>query len=362
MVHVSRKRARQLAVMGQLLDAEHPVDIVDIVRRLGFLQMDPTSAVARSEHLVLWSRLGNAFAPYQLGRLAYQERLLYEYKAFFYHAAEFPVHRPSMPGWPQGDSAWPRRVREWIDRNESFRHHLLDELEARGPLGSRDLEDRCVVPWRSSGWTHNRNVSQMLDFLSARGEVAVANRKGNQRIWDLAERVLPLDLPDIDPDQAVHRLAERRLRSLVVAKRKHFPADIGVAVEIEGVPGDWVADRELLDRPFVGRTALLSPFDRLIYDRERTGQLFEFEYRLEIYVPRAKRRWGYYVLPVLNGDRLVGRVDAKADARARVLHVPALHLESEAGPDDLDAARDLLNELAGWLGLGEVAIEKILPA
>jgi uncharacterized protein len=203
----------------------------------------------------------------------------------------------------------------------------------------------------------------MLEFLWARGEIAVADRAGNERVWDLAERLLPVRLPTADPQDAARLRGERRLQSLGIARPEAVggagvPAGVGVPVEVDGVPGPWVADPGLLERPFAGRAALLSPFDRLVYDRERARDLFGFDYRLEIYVPAAKRRWGYYVLPVLDGDRLVARADVKADRQASVLRVPALHIEESAGPGAAGTARGQLNELAGWLGLGEVVISR----
>ena len=361
--------ARRIAVMAQLLDADtgadpgRPRDLLSVVRHLGFLQIDPTAVVARTEHLVAWARLGRAFDPADLTRLL-ADRKLWEHRAFIHPIEDVTLLQPSFATWPAGPWGFHKRAKAWLAANQPFADFVLGELRERGPLRSRDIDDRSASDWQSRGWTHGRNTTQLLEYLSAQGRVAVSGRDGADRVWDLAERVLPLSGPLLTDAQVEALEAQRRLRSLGIVRvgSADDVGDIGVAAQVEGVRGRWRVREDLLDRPFVGRTALLSPFDRLIYDRKRNELLWQFEYHLEIYVPVAKRRWGYYVLPALVGDRLAGRVDARADRAAGVLRVPALHLEPGSGADDEAAIRAELAELAAWLRLESVDVERVVRA
>ena len=254
------------------------------------------------------------------------------------------------------------RTDQWIRDNDRFRRDIVKLLRKSGPLSSRDIPDTSVVPWASTGWTNDRNVTQMLEFLMMRGEVAIAARSGRERLWDLPERVYPADVvvPSVEEAQRIRN--ERRLASLGIARQKTTampiePVDVGDTGEpavVEGVKGEWRVDPAAIGADFEGRTALLSPFDRLVYDRRRAEELFEFEYSLEMYKPAAKRRWGYYALPVLHDDRLVGKVDATADRKASVLRVHAIHEDVKFTRAMTKAVQGELEDLASWLGLGAV--------
>jgi uncharacterized protein YcaQ len=260
--------------------------------------------------------------------------------------------------WPRYDS-----VRDWLRANDRFRRDVLDLLERSGPLTSREIPDTCAVPWTSTGWTNNRNVTQMLEFLMKRCEVAIAGRVGRERLWDLPGRVYPAGVAVPSVEEAERIRNERRLASLGIARPKGQavpiePVTVGDAGEpavVEGVAGQWRVDPAALERElrdgFEGRTALLSPFDRLVYDRSRALALFDFEYTLEMYKPAAKRRWGYFALPVLHEDRLVGKVDAAADRKAGVLRVNAIHEDVEFTRALRRAVDAELDGLASWLGL-----------
>lgn len=346
-------------MQAQLLDADRPAGLLDLVRHLSFLQLDPIAAVAPSADLVAWSRLGSSYSPAEL-RGALEDRTLLELQAMVRPAEDLALYRADMADWPgRGELRdWKEDLRDWVEANDACRRDILARMEASGPLTMRELPDTCAKPWGSTGWTNNRNVEKLLGFMVQRGEVAVAGRQGRERLWDLASRVYPDD-PVVPAEEAKRARDERGLRALGIARtrgpeRPVEPVDVGEAGEpavVEGVKGQWRVEPSLLGRPFSGRTALLSPFDRLVHDRKRALELFDYDYQLEMYKPAAKRRWGYYALPVLHRDRLVGKVDATADRETEVLRVGAIHEDEPFGRTAAAAVRRELKDLARWLQL-----------
>lgn len=381
--------ARRLAIARQRLAGPRPAptpdDVLDLVRALGCLQLDPISTVARSHHLVLYSRLGPG-APRLVDDLLERKRRLFEYWA---HAAsivlieDYQLHQPMMTAYATGDSAYHQRVRAWLADNAALREHVLGRLRDDGPLLSRQFEPDERRPWISSGWSSGRTVSRMLDYLWLSGAILVAGRQGGQKRWDLAERVLPPNTPraPLPSREVVRRAAERALRALGVARPDHISRHfirgrypglaavlrdlaaegriLPVDVQDDGtrLPGQWYIhadDLELAERlagpDWQPRTALLSPFDNLICDRTRTELLFDFRYRIEIYTPAARREYGYYVLPVLHGDQLIGRIDPVFDRRQARLTVNSIFTEPAAPADAAPAITAAIEDLAACLG------------
>jgi uncharacterized protein YcaQ len=356
---LSRADARRIAVRAQLLSRQRPTELVETVRRLTMLQVEPTNAVAPSAELVMWSRLGSAFDPQDLWDALDEQRLI-ELHQTLRVPEDIALFRAEMAAWPGAGELreWQEDVRDWVDANNDCRREILARLRADGPLPTSELPDTCVVPWASSGWNNNRNLRMMLDKLVQRGEVAAAGGQGRDRLWDLASRIYPDD--PVPPLEAARRLLdERRLAGLGIARPSATklpvePIDVGeagVPAVVEGVRGQWRVDPVQLGQPFAGRAALLSPFDRLLADRKRLSELFEFDYILEMYKPAAARRWGYYALPILYGDRLVGKLDAQADHKAGVLRVLAVHRDLPFSTAMTAAVGREITDLARWLDL-----------
>ncbi len=383
--------ARRLVLTCQHLAGSRPGvtrdTMLDVIRDVGCLQLDPLNVVARSHLLVLWSRLG-AYDQELLDTLLWQERRLFEYWA---HAAsivlteDYQLFQLRRQAYSTGEEAWLQRVRQWIEQNAALKEHILEALRERGPLRGRDFTDLTVVPWESTGWTGGRNVSKMLDFLCAQGHICVMGRKGIDKLWGLSEQALPAWTPrePLSTYEVVRRASLRALRALGVATardisdyftRSYYPglaevlSDLEASGQIERVrlyddgadlPDTWYIHCEnlpLLDALEAGewqpRTTLLSPFDNLICNRRRTIQLFDFAYQSEIYVPKAKRRYGYYVLPILHGDQLIGRIDPAMDRAHSQLTIHAMHLEPRVTMtvDIAHAVMGAIEELGYFLG------------
>jgi uncharacterized protein YcaQ len=355
--HLSLTDARRIAVRAQLLDLPRPTDLLTVVRRLTLLQLDPTAAVAPSADLVAWSRLGSSYQHADLQDALEQERSLFELDAMIRPAEDLALYLPFMATFPHYE-----KQRVWLEANRKFQRDVLARIREAGPLLSRDIPDTAQVPWQSRGWTHDRNVTQMVEFLGARGDIAIAGRAGSQRLWDLAERVYP-KVPKLTAEEARAEQDRRRLRGLGIARARGRAMPLepvhvgenGLLAQVEGVKGTWRVHPDALDGDFVGRTALLSPFDRLIYDRDRARDLFDFEYILEMYKPAEKRRWGYFALPILHEDQLIGKADLTADRKAGVLRVNALHEDVRFTKPMVAGIRGELDDLAVWLGLERAA-------
>jgi uncharacterized protein YcaQ len=354
---LTRAQARRIAVRAQLLDAPRPIDLVAVVRQLTLLQIDPTAAIAPSADLVAWSRLGATYRPAQLTQALEQDRTLFEHNALIRPTSDLGLVLAGAADWPSYE-----KQRAWLRENDRFRRDILKLLRGSGPVTSREIPDTSVVPWASTGWTHDRNVTQMLEFLMMRGEVAIAGRVGRERLWNLPERVYPADVVVPSVEEAQRLQNERRLVSLGIARAKGTKMPIepihvgeaGAPAAVESTKGEWRVDPAALEQDFEGRTALLSPFDRLVYDRKRAQELFDFEYTLEMYKPADKRRWGYFALPILHGDRLVGKLDAAADRKAAVLRVNAIHEDVKFTRVMTEAVNAEVAGLAAWLGLERV--------
>jgi uncharacterized protein YcaQ len=393
--------ARRLAVHKQRLAGERApatsAGILDVVRDIGCLQLDPISAVARSHTLVVWSRVGN-YDLAELNRLLWEDRHLFEYWA---HAAsivlteDYPIHHALMRSYGEGDSGWHVRVRDWIEQNRLLHDYILGEIAARGPVASRDLEEAGKDPkaWVSTGWTSGRNVSRMLDFLWLKGKIAVAGRKGGQKLWDLSERCLPaLNGNALTDEEIDYKAAQKSLRALGIARMQHIKVHyirgryrnlnetlrqlekegqirrVEIAENGATFPGPWFIHKddlpllESLERDeWQPRTTLLSPFDNLICDRARTELLFDFNYRIEIYVPKDKRQYGYYVLPILHGDRLIGRIDPLMNRKLKRLEINNVYAEPGAPAEAGAAVRTAIEELGAWLGAKDIAISESVP-
>jgi uncharacterized protein YcaQ len=398
---ITLAQARRLALHAQGLaaapprGAPGPEAIAAVTQRIGCLQLDPVSAVARSPLLVLFARLG-PLRDEALERAAYGERVLFDawaHEASLVATADLPLHRWAMRTWLHAPSPRAERAREFLAANAEFCEELVAELRERGPLRARDLEDRSAEPWRHGWWTDEvsarQTIGRLLHLLWMCGRIGVAGRiGGTERLWDVFERCLPgggaAAAPDAGHDDAgaERAAALRAVRMLGVARaghvRAHFlrrryaqlPATLAAlvaagcleTVAVAGRRGEWFAAPEDLARlPALApgtRTTALSPFDNLLCDRARTAELFGFEHRLEIYVPAAQRRWGYYVLPILHRERLVARADMTLDRQAGILHVHALYREEDVRrTPSLDrAVMRALERLAAWRGASGVSV------
>ena len=392
-ISIERARALALHAQGLALPPAPGTGVAAVVARLGCLQLDPVGVVARSPLLVLRARLRSGTHGSHARALAeatYRGRVLFDYwchEASICHVDDLPLHRWAMRTYLERLPA-SSRTPEWMRENAAFAEHTLAALRESGPLRASELEDLSTSAWRWGHWTDEvssrQTIARMLDRLWHSGRIGIADRVGIERRWDLLERCLPpgtltaADAEPLDAAEVTRRAVLRTVGMLGVARAPHINAHFTrrryqglggagrgalgelegngrlVRVEVEGRGGAWwmlpesLEGLDRLEPP--RRTVALSPFDNLICDRRRAEELFGFEHRLEIYVPAAKRRWGYYVLPILHRDRIVARADLRVERNGTGepprLQVLALH--TEPGRSAPSAVERALRSLAHW--------------
>jgi uncharacterized protein len=403
-VETTLAHARRLVVTKQHLAGPRPrasadEAILSVVRDLCYVQWDPISVVAPAHVLALWNRL-DRFRPADLDRLLWTERRLFEYCA---HAAsivlteDYPLYRSLMRRYPEslssGWGAWRRHARRWIPAHARLRRRVLGQLRS-GPLRVDQFADHRRSGKDAGGWGSASDVAAMLFHLQMSGDVMVVGHEGNQNLWGLSREFLPatVDTTSLDAREVERRSAQRALRALGLATpseirfyfvRGHYHRlqetlaelrDEGAILRVR-VPELGPRDERYVHRDDVGlldsrgtdpgepRVSLLPPLDNLTCGRERTRKLFGFDHVVELYVPEAKRRFGYYVLPILYGETFVGRLDPRLDRSNRRLVVHAVHAEPRATrlPGLGPRIREAVDRLADFLGASKVTFPSRVP-
>jgi uncharacterized protein len=384
LIEFSVEKARELLLSAQGLDAvpkrAGKDDVRETIRRMGVLQIDSISVVARSPYLVLWSRLGS-YEPRWLDELL-AEGALFEYwshAACFIPIEDYGLYRRLMIEGGEKTRTWMRAHHEEIE-------HVMDRISENGPVRAAEF---ARTDGKAGGWWEWKPEKRALEHLFASGELMISRRENFHRVYDLRERVLASALPDWEDalapnEQEVRRaLALKAVRALGVAPARWIPdyfrtpkkgvaglleelADEGELARagIEGEPAYVHPDNARLSEKILSGnlqpafTTLLSPFDPVIWDRARALELFDFEYKIEVYTPAARRRYGYYSLPILHNGALVGRLDAKAHRKQGTFEIKAIHLEPNTPVNDdlISGLSGALRDCAGWHGTPEVLV------
>ncbi|GFE88902.1 hypothetical protein GCM10011488_38560 [Steroidobacter agaridevorans] len=354
--------------------------LADIVRRLGVVQMDSVNVLCRSHYLPVFSRRGD-YKSALLERAAYDERLLFEYwghEASLLPIESYPLFRWRMDDARKGVGTW-GRLKRYATSHQDLVKGAIDQIRERGPLGASELTDAGKSKGSWWGWSQGKEILEWLFWI---GDVTTARRRNFERLYDLPERVLPesvrnAPVPARESAQRELMMIGARAMGVATARdlRDYFRLPTKeaamrlaelveegrlVPVSVEG----WKQQGYLHHEAKIPRAskiadvaALLSPFDSLIWERQRTERLFDFHFRLEIYTPLHKRVHGYYVLPLLLGERVVGRVDLKSERQSGVLQVKGGSVEPGVVPARVaEPLAKQLVELASWLGLENYAV------
>lgn len=356
-----------------------------VIGRTAVLQLDSVNIVARPQYVVPYSRIG-PYDPQLLHDIAYRDRAWFEYwghEASLIGVEHYPLFRPRMEAWrehlhaPRSNGKWDKRIHEYLRKERPYMDAVLAQITERGALSAGELNEAGKSGPGMWNWSRGK---QAVEMLFRGGEVAALRRPSFERVYDLPERVISrdvLDTPALDDEEAEMGLVRLATRSLgigtiadiawyfrsKIADTKRRVEELVTSGELERVEVEgWTEPGYLFagaKRPrAVDRSALITPFDPLMWDRRRALRLFGFDYRIEIYTPAPKRIHGYYVLPFLHRERFVARVDLKADRKASVLRVLAAWKEPDAAPADARALKTELARFASWLGLERVDIAR----
>ena len=368
-----------------------PPDVLDAIRRMHGLQIDTISVVARSPYLVLWSRLGH-YEPRMLDQLLNAHAIFehWSHAACFLDIEDYPLYRRMML---DSRRRWTERADEWLEANRDFCEELMAHIKENGPVRSSDFERPDGQ--KGNGWWDWKKEKLALELLNTRGDLMIAGRHNFQRIYDLRERVLPEWDDALAPpfEDARRSLIVEVVRSLGVARPEWVAESLGslnlgtaknrkrlgledipelVPVEVEGWNSPGYVHSEnmrLIEHAAAGTislpgTTLLSPFDPITRDRDRARELFGFDYTIECYTPAPKRQYGYFTLPILHGDALVGRLDPKAHRKDGIFEVKSIHIEPGVTITDELASglRGTLERIAAWHRTPEIVIRDTFPS